>query len=178
MEFIPFPKIARLNRDIYVTEKIDGTNASITIREDGSWNAASRTRWITTEDDQFGFAKWCARNIDELMKLGPGSHFGEWWGQGIQRGYGLDEKRFSLFNWYRWSNAFTRPACCYVTPLMYFGPFDQSKINKALESLRLFGSVASPGFMEPEGVVVFHTGANLCFKATIEKDEEPKGKRA
>ena len=34
--------------------------------------------------------------------LVPGRHFGEWWGSGIQRGYGLDEKTFSLFNAYRW----------------------------------------------------------------------------
>ena len=31
--------------------------------------------------------------------------------------------------------------------------------------------------MNPEGVVVFHVAANLCFKKTLEKDEEPKGKR-
>jgi len=39
------------------------------------------------------------------------------------------------------------------------------------------GSVASPGFMRPEGVVVYHVAANMYFKKTIEKDEEPKSKR-
>lgn len=28
--------------------------------------------------------------------------------------------------------------------------------------------------MEPEGIVVFHVAANLCFKKTVEKDEESK----
>ena len=36
-------------------------------------------------------------------------------------------------------------------------------------------SVAAPGFMKPEGVVVFHTAGNLGFKKTLEKDEVPKG---
>ncbi|KKK96424.1 hypothetical protein LCGC14_2662910, partial [marine sediment metagenome] len=41
-------------------------------------------------------------NKKELMKLGVGTHHGEWWGSGIQRRYNLDEKRFSLFNTGRW----------------------------------------------------------------------------
>ncbi len=35
MEFKEFPKIARLTRDCIITEKIDGTNASIYISENG-----------------------------------------------------------------------------------------------------------------------------------------------
>ena len=37
MEFIKFEKIARLNREIIITEKIDGTNAQICITEDGEF---------------------------------------------------------------------------------------------------------------------------------------------
>jgi len=32
-EFIPMPKIPRLMREMVITEKLDGTNASILIRE-------------------------------------------------------------------------------------------------------------------------------------------------
>ena len=32
-EFKPFPKMPRLNREVLLTEKIDGTNASVFIRE-------------------------------------------------------------------------------------------------------------------------------------------------
>jgi len=82
MEFIGFPKIARLSREIIVTEKIDGTNAQIFIGEDGEMRVGSRTRWITPEDDNYGFARWVAANKKELQKLGPGSHFwrvvGKW----------------------------------------------------------------------------------------------------
>jgi hypothetical protein len=44
----------------------------------------------------------------------------------------------------------------------------------ALGCLRKFGSYAAPGFMNPEGIVCFHTAANIGFKKTIQKDELPK----
>src|SRR5438105_3732245 len=100
--FEEFPKIARLSRDCIVTEKIDGTNAQIFITEDGTIHFGSRSRWITPENDNYGFARWATEHKEDLLKLGPGRHFGEWWGCGIQRGYGLKEKRFSLFNVMRW----------------------------------------------------------------------------
>lgn len=176
MDFKEFPKIARLSREIIVTEKIDGTNAQITIAEDGEMFVGSRTRWIDTLNDNHGFAKWVYTNKDELMKLGVGTHFGEWWGQGIQRGYGLSkgEKRFSLFNTSRWGDDEVRPACCGVVPVLYRGDFDTEKIKECIGKLRLFGSVAAPGFMKPEGIVIFHTAGNVMFKKTIEKDEVPK----
>ena len=79
-EFIPFPKIARLSRLAIVSEKIDGTNAQVLITEDGDIFAGSRSRWITPEDDNYGFARWVEGNKDTLLKLGPGRHMGEWWG--------------------------------------------------------------------------------------------------
>ena len=81
IEFKEFPKIARLSREIIVTEKIDGTNAQILITEDGQILTGSRTRWITPQDDNFGFAKWVEENKAEILKLGQGQHFGEWWGE-------------------------------------------------------------------------------------------------
>ena len=98
--FEAFPKIARLSREIVITEKIDGTNAQIYITEDGKIQAGSRNRIITPEQDNFGFARWVEENHEDLLLLGEGRHFGEWWGQGIQRRYNLEEKRFSLFNSY------------------------------------------------------------------------------
>ena len=109
-DFVAFPKIPRLSRRCVITEKIDGTNACIFIGEDGEFLVGSRTRWITPENDNHGFARWAYEHKDELLGLGPGRHFGEWWGQGIQRGYGLKEKRFSLFNTSRWMDDAVRPA--------------------------------------------------------------------
>lgn len=178
MEFVEFPKIARLSRECVITEKIDGTNGCICIGEDGSFQVGSRTRWLTAETgDNHGFLLWALTNKDELMKLGPGTHFGEWWGSGIQRGYGLvkGEKRFSLFNVHRWADAAIRPVCCSVVPTIYRGMFTTDLAEEALNELRNHGSLASEGFMRPEGIVIFHTAGGYLFKKTIEKDEQPKG---
>lgn len=174
MEFKGFPKMARLSRNCIITEKIDGTNASILFNEDGSFLVGSRTRWITPEDDNFGFARWVHDNIDELRKLGIGHHFGEWWGKGIQRGYGLDHKRFSLFNTTRWGDDSIRPTCCNVVPELYKGIFDTIKIEECLEKLRKIGSLASPFFTNPEGIVVFHEASRQMFKKTLDNDAVPK----
>lgn len=175
-EFTPFPKIARLNRDIVITEKIDGTNAAIGVTEDGQVYAQSRTRLITPEDDNFGFARWVSANADDLAALlGPGIHFGEWWGQGVQRGYGLKMKRFSLFNTARWKDVLSLDeGLVQVVPTLYEGPFDQEMIAVTLAILSNSGSLAAPGFMKPEGVVIYHTAARSMFKVTLEKDEAPK----
>jgi hypothetical protein len=171
-EFQEFPKMARLSRRVIITEKIDGTNAQVCITENGEVRFGSRTRWITPDDDNFGFARWATENLDELMKLGPGRHFGEWWGAGIQRGYGLKEKRFSLFNVSRWADE--RPACCDVVPVLFDGIWIPECPSTAIERLRTFGSSAAPGFMKPEGIVMYHVAGNVGFKKTLEKDEMSK----
>jgi len=176
--FEPFAKIGRLSREIIITEKIDGTNAQVIVTEDGQVGAASRTRIITLEADNFGFAKWVAEHSDELLALGPGRHFGEWWGSGIQRNYGLKEKRFSLFNVGRWNDVTPPPACCSVVPILHRGPFDTAEILAVMDRLKAEGSKAAPGFMKPEGIVVFHSQSRSLFKKTFEKDEEGKGQAA
>ena len=175
MEFEPFPKIARLSRECIITEKIDGTNAQVYITEDGQIYFGSRTRWITPEDDNYGFAKWGMEHREELMRLGPGRHFGEWWGQGIQRKYGLTEKRFSLFNVSRWDSE-DRPACCGIVPILGRGDFDTDLVNDCIRNLKAEGSQAAPGFMDPEGIVIYHTAAKIGFKKTIKNDEQPKSR--
>jgi hypothetical protein len=215
-DFVEFQKIARLSREIVVTEKIDGTNAQVFIRvllDDEVMPtdtpivavrgnlliyAGSRNRWLlpgkpvtsrgqTVYNDNFGFATWVKDRADELAQLGEGRHYGEWWGSGIQRGYGLPsgEKRFSLFNVARWADdrdrekfPTDRPACCHVVPVLYRGPFDTQPIEEALSNLEVIGSKAAPGFGKPEGIVIYHTAGNVLFKKTIEKDDEPKSRVA
>ncbi len=191
MEFKEFPKMARLSRECIITEKLDGTNAQIYIvgEDDPDYDPAlathivggyallvgSRTRWIKPGDDNYGFAAWVKQNADELVKLGIGQHFGEWWGKGIQRGYGVSDKRFSLFNTTRW-NKENVPGCVSVVPELYRGLFDTITVDGWIQNLKLEGSIAAPGFMKPEGIVIYHVAAGIGFKKTIEKDEQPKGK--
>lgn len=173
LDFEAFPKIARLFRDCVITEKLDGTNAQVIVGEDGRVSAGSRTRLITPQDDNFGFAAWVEKNQEQLRELGPGRHYGEWWGQGIQRGYGLTKKCFSLFNVAKWGE--NRPLCCSVVPVLHKGPFRTSSVTACIDGLRQRGSLAALGFMNPEGVVVWHEAARQLFKVTLEKDEKPKG---
>ncbi len=105
MEFREFDKIPRLKRNVVITEKIDGTNACVVISPEGIISAQSRSQIITPDNDNYGFARWVEDNSEELAKLGGGYHFGEWWGSGIQRRYGMDRKVFSLFNVGRWTRA-------------------------------------------------------------------------
>lgn len=177
IEFEAFPKLARLSRNCIITEKIDGANAQIIITTDGEMACGSRTRLITPKDDNFGFARWAYERKEELVaKLGPGRHFGEWWGCGIQRGYGLKEKRFSLFNAKRWEME-DLPEGVYTVPILFEGLFDTLAVDNCINELNHLGSIAAAGFMKPEGVVIFHIAGNVGFKKTIEKDEVPKGSK-
>jgi hypothetical protein len=201
--FEEFPKMARLSRECVITEKIDGTNAQIEILmgvflpndervpinqvppgdarfpDGATMFAGSRTRYIWPGRDNHGFAAWAWAHRDELWTLGEGRHFGEWWGSGVQRGYGLigGEKRFSLFNVARWADdrdrekfLTDRPACCGVVPVLYRGDFHTDAIERGLLTLRSRGSVASPGFMRPEGIVIWHEAARVLFKKTLDGD--------
>lgn len=209
IEFVPWPKIPRLRRGMVITEKIDGTNAAvgvISLDEEFAESivrlgaptpakyvriselgpvlvyAQSRTRVISPDADNFGFASWTHENAAYLAHdLGPGIHFGEWWGSGIQRRYGLDHKRFSLFNTHRWGNQADGTAVPFLTPGLGVVPvitehtFSETEITKALDLLREQGSLAAPGFMQPEGIVVYLSAARQMFKVLLDNDEMPKG---
>jgi len=226
MDFTPFPKVPRWSREVVITEKIDGTNASVHIeREDPDWlmlnpdkpgdvvarafvvgdvfniRAGSRKRWLQPEGvgpkgcDNFGFAAWVRDNVDELVHLGPGHHFGEWWGRGIQRGYDQTEKHFSLFNTHRWADNRHRnqvelkegqawaPSVCRVVPIlngpMPWGvPVHDVLIDVTMARLKDHGSVAAPEYMTPAGIMIFHTAARPIFKKTFEGDSTGKDRSA
>lgn len=210
MEFQPWPKIPRLNRNMVITEKIDGTNACIIISKPETMedfktgvetctaevgehliHCQSRKRIIQPAEiggkgaDNMGFAAWVAENCENgLLDLGPGRHYGEWWGQGIQRGYGLDHKRFSLFNVGRASyraaiEGGVLPDNVGLVPVLHRGVFDQVEIGRAIWDLSQGGSVAAAEAgvtgTAAEGIVVFHEAARQSFKVTLEGDEKPKG---
>lgn len=211
-DFREFPKMARYSRECLITEKIDGTNAQInivplatagclgleqaTVVEDAMRPDAvaifvgSRTRWITPgkNTDNYGFAQWVYDNREELRKLGPGRHFGEWWGKSIQRGYEMSDRVFSLFNVSRWEEMPTyadefgifdkttkvHVRCCSVVPTIVTGEFQTDLVDYAMGQLRDGGSLAALGYNNPEGIVIYHCAANIGFKKTLLHDEAPK----
>lgn len=203
IEFKEWPKTPRLLRDITITEKLDGTNAAVGIvpvdRGPETENldpsifayvptpeglmgvyAQSRSRLITPgkSTDNYGFAGWVVANAHELVSLlGEGLHYGEWWGNGIQRKYGMAEKWFSLFNTARYVDLETKLNLTTV-PVLYEGPNDTAAIAEALESLRIGGSVAATGFMNPEGVCVYQAASRQVSKVTLDKNDAGKWEAA
>lgn len=100
------------------------------------------------------------------------THFGEWYGAGILRGYGLTEKRFALFNSFRWADGSGRPACCGVVPVLAKTSMMEAPtaIKAAMERLEKEGSLIVPGFMKPEGIVIFSEASGTYFKMTFDGD--------
>jgi hypothetical protein len=199
IEFYGQGKTPRLFRDIIITEKIDGTNSSIRILPTSDYSplqgtstvylngekyyvhAQSRNRLIRVGDDNFGFAAWVWNNADALADiLGPGTHFGEWWGKGIRRGYAADGKRFSLFNAHRWENLDTVVGEIPVraVPVLYQGMFSEDAILDALGELRHFGSKAEHAFPNPEGICIYHTQSKRTYKVTLDNNDKGKWETA
>jgi hypothetical protein len=180
--FAGFPKIPRWRRQWVATEKIDGTNASVWIDVPGapaSFVAASRHRFLTLDEDNHRFAAWAHANEAVLRNhLGPGRHYGEWFGAGIQRKYGLTDKRFALFNrkLFAWLEREDVPPehplkACGVTvvPELFSGDDPALVFEAAQRVLIEQGSVAVPGFLEPEGLVMRHMDGAM-FKWTLGGD--------
>lgn len=172
IEFKDFGKINRLRTiEMVISEKLDGTNAQICVPEDGGpVFIGSRNKWITPDDDNAGFARWATPHLESFRALGPGRHFGEWYGLGIQRCYELDHKRLAIFNVNRFPEGLpVVPENVHLVPVLYRGPFDTKVIAEVTEKLYRDGSVAVPGFKYPEGVIIEVTGG-IRWKITDNGD--------
>jgi hypothetical protein len=208
--FPKWPKTPRLLKDVTITEKIDGSNGlvsvqridegapegallaggagSVLVDHDGGVHAVragSRNRWLTLANDNYGFCRWVTDNAAGLVQLGTGLHYGEWFGSGIQRGYGLTngDKRFALFNVARfrddkpgeWEDRYPFPDARWtprvdgltVVPVLgrIPGGLITPAASQALDFLEGFGSLAVEGFDRPEGIMLYHEGASQYFKA-------------
>lgn len=192
------------NEVMTITEKIDGTNACVVIlpferryyesiergeailvrdpvrEDDVVFATQSRKKfiWPGKQSDNAGFAAWAWENaVDIVGDLGYGKHYGEWWGRGIQRGYEQDTKRFSLFNPWRYSEdgdrLFTVKEMGTV-PILYSGAASDEAVQSSLFNLEMEGSVAAPGYMNAEGVIVSYKLAQRSYKAFVNDDGIPK----
>jgi hypothetical protein len=166
VEFKAWPKIGRENPFLVtITEKIDGTNACIIIKEGVIVGVQSRKRFITPKDDNYGFATWVEEHKEELKSLGDGYHYGEWAGLGIQKNpHGLESKQLFLFNTFRWNdNNPNLPECCDVVPILYHGELQADTIDNLLTDLK----DNSNEEVTPEGVVVYYHSFRQYTKHTI-----------
>jgi len=168
MTFQPFNKINHLNKlEMIITQKIHGTNAQVTVA-DGQVICGSRTRFITPEDDNFGFAKFVHDNKEAFIALGDGTYHGEWAGPGINSGEGLTEKTFVMFDFWLLEGK-TLPPQCALVPVLCRHTLDTNKINEVMQELKTGGSKLVEGFMKPEGIVI--TVMNTRFKMVFDAEE-------
>ena len=165
----PFIKYGKTERykgiRIVITEKIDGTNGQIHIDENDVITVGSRNRIITPEADNYGFARWVRENEEEILKLGKGRHYGEWWGEGIQKNrYGVVGKHFSIFNTNRPTD--TLPDIVKQVPILYGGG-DIGMIPICVDGLMEYGSEL--GGNDPEGIIIFFPQFGKRMKYIINK---------
>lgn len=167
--------------DIILMDHVGNDKAVAIARNENEWYvvlAQSRNRFITPEDDNYGFAAWVRDNAMELVRLlGVGTHFGEWWGHGIQRGYGLvkGDRRFSLFNVVRYGYIHAEdlskiPALGVVPTIDTFSEAFHAEngvdfaIDECIRYIEREGSTAAPGWDKPEGIIAFHKRSGQTFK--------------
>ena len=166
IEFVGFGKITRDNPFfVTITEKINGTNGCIVIKDGSIVKVQSRRRFITPLDDNAGFAKWVYSNKEELETMGDGNHFGEWAGPKIQKNpLNLVEKTFFLFNTTRWNEDNQNiPKCCCVVPVLFTGELQPGSVSGWLDRLEDYASEGAT----PEGIVIYYHAFNTYTKHTI-----------
>ncbi len=177
-EFRKWPKIKRfLDAEMVITQKMDGTNSQILFDDVTStgaggfmWAVGSRNKWLTaTTPDNFGFYAWVEKNSAKLYEaLGPGRHYGEWCGPGIQLSEGLKERKFFSFNAFlgieERFQALVEPV-----PILYQGPFSLAAMYDALKDLKENGSKVN-GFKPCEGIIVRLSGEK--FKLYLDNLDE------
>ena len=196
-----FPSIERLE-NIYciISEKIDGTNGLIEINETNV-RFGSRNRYISFSDDNAGFANFfrhyeakledVAKDVitKELELNGetltscnesyPLRIYGEWFGCGIQRGYGLKDKFFMPFSSFYGEKLIEYQVPNVITPnIMYTGKFSMEVVGTCMQQLKLNGSGVVKDYKQPEGIVIFFPKYNFRLKETFDgakwKDALPK----
>lgn len=179
-DFAKWPSIQRLSSETcWITEKVDGTNGVIFVPEDPTQPvlAGSRERWLTQEDgqpaekrkDNFNFSAWVYDRRESLRRLGPGYHYGEFYGAGIQRRYGLTGKRWASFEYWRDDIQIQDVD---VVPVLYTGELTAGLLDEYIDHLKTQGSVIVPGWMQPEGIVLtFKNMKSAKFKKLCENDK-------
>lgn len=197
MSYPSFPSIERLeNLHCVITEKIDGTNGLIEYWIDSNPNHfpycqvrfGSRNRYITTTDDNSGFANFFFSHKSRILEIignleEPPTQsiriYGEWFGKGIQRGYGLDQKYFMPFSSF-WAEKMIEAGIPNIKEpaILYTGKFIEAEVDHQMGILKFDGSHVVPGYRNPEGIVIYFSHYNFRLKQTFTgpkwQTDEPK----
>ena len=181
-----------------ISEKVDGTNSLIEINEvfpvgepkEIQVRFGSRNRYITFNNDNAGFANFfrhyearfkdvaadiilkelevSGETLTECQEQYPLRIYGEWFGSGIQRGYGLKDKFFMPFSTFYAEKLIEYQVPNIIKPnIMYTGKFSQEIADICMQTLTN-GSLVIPEFKRPEGIVIHFPKYNLRLKQTFE----------
>ena len=177
-EFNGYPKTKRLDDATFViSEKIDGSNGVIHVDPyTKAVTAGSRSKWLGDDGskswDNHGFGEWVKENTSELQKLPAGIHYGEWYGRGINRNYGLKERKFMLFDRKKYQDLPSLPECVeletLLTPELSIWFLGRTCCEE-LDDLKENGSRHVPGFMKPEGIIVRFKSMGQVMKVILDK---------
>lgn len=227
-QFRKWSSTPRLHKGLRVYEKIDGTNGCVIVQrvslvdlavapkdtavvmhsslEFGYWvKAQSRSRIITPGNDNFGFAEWVYTNAWALAHyLDQGYHYGEWFGEGIQKNpLGIEGKRFYLFHawyWARPENALKLSQSGVKglghVPVLHdpdtHGEATWGTIPAIMDDLAWYGTKVegaqkiSDGLLydgepdvmaRPEGIIVWHKDTQQKYKILLDNDSIHKSQQ-
>jgi len=182
-EFKAYPKTPRLEQETYIiSEKIDGTNGILHITKCPDTGLStiipgSRSKWLLNDGsrswDNHGFGQWVADNKEELSKLPEGIHYGEWYGKGINRNYGLSDRRFMLFNFHRYANLDVLPSVVELETVLEEG-ISPTRLAEAVRKHKMdlltAGSLHVPGFIRTEGLIIRSRLSAKVYKEVWSKD--------
>jgi len=177
-EFEAWPKIPRsILGGVVITEKMDGTNACVIIKDGEVVGVQSRKKMINVgkDNDNYGFASYVSQNEEMFLALGDGRHYGEWVGLGINKNpHGFDKKYFYLFNTIRWGEHNQPPEGIKVVKVLHSGDYASQIINDIMEGLLV--SSRDAGY-KPEGIVVYFPKLKSMEKYTFEYSKGKWGKK-
>lgn len=164
-----YGKTQRFNSmNVTITEKIDGTNGCIVVKEGEVVGVQSRNRALVVGDDNFGFAGWVEANKEAIATLGDGYHYGEWAGEGIQKNpHKFVGKKFLLFNTSRPHDSL--PDCVDMVPILYEGEFlGKDHLDTLMDDL--LSSRELEG-VKPEGIIIYWHSMRLAQKYTYQNNK-------
>lgn len=168
VEFKAWPKIPRnVLSDVYITEKMNGTNACIIIEGGAVVGVQSRKRFITPgkDNDNYGLAGWVERNMDNVLLLGDGRHYGEWTGLGINgNDHNLEDKQYYLFDTRRWHSGNLPPEPFKVVRILVVHEYSTKLVEDTMCELKAHGE--AQGYT-PEGIIIYFPKLDLREKVTF-----------
>lgn len=173
-DFKGYPKTPRLEQEtVTISEKVDGTNGVLYIHKPHLCDvtngielspyvlAGSRSKWLQDEGkkswDNHGFGAWVAEHASELHNLPAGFHYGEWYGKGINHGYGMTDRKFMLFNRKRYERLEDLPKCVELETIIEDEvPVYEllSVIDRIKNEVSVKGSYHVPGQAMVEGLIM------------------------